>query len=75
MIKLGSRQLTVLKSLQEHNGWHPGCGWIWSNRSTTLLIMHSLVKLDLATETRLNTFRISSKGIKHLRESFPLLQF
>ncbi len=75
MIKLGSRQLVVLKSLQEHSGWHPCCGWIWSNRSTTLLIMHSLVKLGLATEVRQDTFRISSKGIKYLREAFPLINF
>lgn len=50
---LGDNQRHALKALEEHNGgtWYPGAGWVWSNASTTIRLLDSLVKRGLATKT------------------------
>lgn len=49
---LGENQRHALKVLAEHNGgtWYPGAGWIWTNVSTTVRLLDSLVKRGLATK-------------------------
>jgi len=46
---LGENQWYVLKSLAE-NGPYPG-GWMWTNHSTTIRLLDSLVRRGLATRT------------------------
>ena len=50
-MKLGTQQKSVLEALRRHKSWHPGCGWIWKNRSQTISILDGLVKKGLATTT------------------------
>jgi hypothetical protein len=47
---LGENQRYALKCLAEHNGgtWYPAAGWVWSNVSTTVRLLDSLVKRGLA---------------------------
>jgi protein-disulfide isomerase-like protein with CxxC motif len=44
---IGATQRSVLEGLLEHSGWHPGCGWCWSNYSTQMRIVKALVKRGL----------------------------
>lgn len=70
-INLGSNQYGVLMSLNEHGGY-PGRGWIWTNESTTVRILSSLVKRGLVDETlgeqvgswrRPSSFKINAAGL------------
>jgi DNA-binding PadR family transcriptional regulator len=49
---LGENQRYALRCLAEHNAgtWYPGAGWIWDNRSTTVRLLDSLVRRELATK-------------------------
>lgn len=44
---LGKNQRSVLESLVQHRGWDGG-RWVWTNESTTLRILDSLVRRGLA---------------------------
>lgn len=48
---LGENQRQALKALAEHNGgaWYPGAGWIWTNTSTTVRLLDSLVTRGLVS--------------------------
>jgi len=46
---LGKEQQGVLRSLKDH-GSYPG-QWVWSNRSTTVRLLESLVKRGLVVKT------------------------
>lgn len=50
---LGKNQAMALKTLKERNNgvWSPGCGWTWSNLSTTVRLLDSLVRRGLVTKT------------------------
>lgn len=54
--RMGSDQWSILSSLCERS-WSDGCGWTWSNRSTTVKLLDSLVKRNLATVTYLGDDR------------------
>ena len=43
---LGSRQRNVLSALARHGQWN-GSGWIWTNYSTTKLVLDSMIKTGL----------------------------
>ena len=47
---LGNSQAYVLRCLQIHGSWYPGCGWKYDNHGTTVRIMDSLVRRHLATK-------------------------
>lgn len=53
--RLGENQVRVLQMLDRYNAgtWYPGAGWVWTNTSTTVRLLDSLVRRGLATkETR-----------------------
>ena len=72
MKKLGRVQEECLAGLQEHGGWHPGCGWVWGSRSYTYRIMQSLVKREYAREQS-GGYKVTIEGIQYLREIRPYL--
>lgn len=47
---LGKTQMSILRSLVNYQGWSGGCGWYWTNYSTTVRLLDSLVKRGLATK-------------------------
>ena len=49
---LGENQRHALRCLAERNGgtWYPGAGWVWSNVSSTVRLLDSLVRRGLATK-------------------------
>lgn len=75
---LGDKQISVLRSLYERNGWSSGCGWIWDTVSGTVRILDALVKRELATKTEENgrraKYRINDAGIQALCDNFPLFK-
>lgn len=75
-MKLGSRQLNILKSLQEHKGWrHPHNGWVWDTVSGTRRTLDQLVDKGLVNKTSMNTqdypvsYVINGGGEKYLKNS------
>jgi hypothetical protein len=48
--KLGKTQAAVLKCLQRHGRYYPGCGWYWNNTSGTIRILESLVRRGLVVK-------------------------
>lgn len=82
---LGENQRWALRSLAEHNEgtWYPGAGWVWSNRSTTVRLLDSLVRRGLATRverTHRRTresypfYEITQEGRREAAEKFPALR-
>jgi hypothetical protein len=54
---LGKVQRSVLEALRRHGSWHGegwGCGWVWTTPSATRLILRSLVRRGLVTESNEN---------------------
>lgn len=49
---LGKRQQDFLRALVDHGKWYRGCGWIWSNESTTVALLESLHRRGLVERTR-----------------------
>lgn len=49
--KLGRTQRKMLRALVDHGRWSPGCGWIWTNHSTTVRLLDSLVARGMAERT------------------------
>jgi hypothetical protein len=52
-VKLGTNQLGVLRSLRDHGKWYGsgwGCGWAWSTKAKTELILDSLVRRGLVAK-------------------------
>lgn len=50
---LGENQRHALKTLADprwDGRWYPGAGWVWTNMSTTVRLLDSLVKRGLATK-------------------------
>lgn len=74
MSVLGDTQVAVLRSLaREHGSWHPGCGWVWKNRSTTIRILDSLVRRGLVTRTQRSygpQYLITDTGHAEVRKRF-----
>lgn len=75
--KLGSTQEAVLRCLQEHKGWSPGCGWYWNNPSGTQKTMESLVERGLVDRKSYKSWRgmtsmytINAKGNAELLKLF-----
>jgi hypothetical protein len=56
--RMGDDQWSILRSLCERP-WSDGAGWTWSNRSSTIKLLDSLVKRGLATcvDTSTNNYR------------------
>jgi hypothetical protein len=48
LARMGDDQWAILRSLAERP-WSDGAGWTWSNRSSTIKLLDSLVKRGLAT--------------------------
>lgn len=65
---LGDNQAYALKCLAEHNEgtWHPGAGWVWTNRSTTVRLLDSLVRRGFATRVE--------KINRRTREPYPFYE-
>jgi DNA-binding MarR family transcriptional regulator len=64
---MGENQEYALKALAEHNGgtWYPGAGWVWTNVSTTVRLLDSLVRRGLVEKTT-RTRRVGTRP-----ESYP----
>lgn len=62
MKALTNNQRAVLKSLVQYHAWYSGCGWIWSNNSTTMRMLDSLVKRGLAEKVGVTEYRPTEKG-------------
>ena len=72
--ELGEIQEKVLRLLNFHKHWYPGCGWLWGTYSKTKRILDSLVKKGLAkTGTYFfeDEFAILLYGKKRDRAYFP----
>jgi diketogulonate reductase-like aldo/keto reductase len=54
---LTDNQRFLLKALVQHKVWYGGCGWIWSNNSTTMRMLDSLVKRGLAEKVGVTEYR------------------
>lgn len=65
-MRIGTTQLSMLRSLYDHGSWQHGCGWVWDHPSGTRRICDSLVSRGLArTDGRDNpTFRLTDAGKK-----------
>lgn len=50
---IGVNQFHILGALIEHRGWRDGCGWYWTNTSTTVRLLEALVKHGLAKKVGL----------------------
>lgn len=42
--QLTKLQRNVLGCLEKYGYWHPGCGWVWDNRSNTERVLKALIK-------------------------------
>ena len=84
---LGQTQKDLLNCLGERGSWHPGCGWIWSNPSTTTRILNSLVRRGLVSVETVRgqkiygdyqKFRLTRRGVadmlQHQFNDRPLLR-
>lgn len=49
---LGRLQIEVLRCVEEHGGWEPGCGWQWDSQVHTARILGSLVGRGLVVFTK-----------------------
>jgi hypothetical protein len=47
---LGKTQQSVLRTLAEKGVYYYGCAWVWTNDSTTVRVLETLVKRGLVTE-------------------------
>lgn len=73
MRPLGEVQLSVLEAMAEHNGWHPGCGWLWSTVSATIRISDTLVQRQLLTKVpygRVFRYDLTDAGKRHVPDGF-----
>lgn len=74
--RIGETQLSMLESLISHDGWSPGCGWIWTNHSTTTRLLDSLVdrafavKLNATTRER-ERYLATELGVALVRAHHP----
>lgn len=68
--RLGENQSHALRCLAEYgNGtWYPGAGWVWTNVSTTVRLLDSLVRRGLATKTE------KTRLIGTRREPYPFYE-
>lgn len=82
---LGENQSYALRCLAEYNGgtWYPGAGWVWSNRSTTVRLLDSLVRRGLATRVEKTDrrtrdpypfYEITQEGRQEAAERYPALR-
>jgi len=61
--KLSPPQRGFLAELRAHKLWYPGCGWQWTNRSTTVRIAESLIKRGLVNARQLPDDRVEYRPI------------
>jgi hypothetical protein len=68
---LGPDQRSILRAMKDHGSWYQGCGWIWSNDSTTVRLLESLAQRGYVRRT------LRPAGVEHLtgRDLVPYLLF
>jgi hypothetical protein len=77
VLSLGRVQEGVLEELVRHGGqWYPGCGWTWSNVSTTKRVLASLAARGLAEKVKgygpsRVAYRITEEGRKLVAPKLP----
>jgi len=57
-LKLGRREIEILRLLQLHGGWYPGCGWQWRFPCRMRPILENLAQRELVTKASI----INGKG-------------
>lgn len=68
MRPIGEIQLGVLDALDEHGGWEPGCGWVWTTHAQTQKVLDTLVRRGLAKVSNIDgrpgtrRYRITAEG-------------
>lgn len=67
---LGENQSYALRCLARHNEgtWYPGSGWVWTNVSTTVRLLDSLVRRGLATKVE------KTRPVGTRREPYPFYE-
>lgn len=49
--KMGSAQIHMLNSMVEHETWHRGAGWVWTNYSTSERLLRGLEERGFVERT------------------------